>query len=186
MSAWGDLPETLEVNGTEHPINADFRDVLDLIAQLSNPDRDMSINAFVALSLFFDDFDALPETDYAEAVQVMFQFINGGDPVEEDGQRVPKTIDWERDRQMIIADVNKVAGCEIRALPFCHWWTFLGWFNGIGEGQLSTVVAIREKLRKRKKLDEWERDYCDRNRSKVYLERRYTPREEEIFDAWMV
>lgn len=186
MSAWGDLPEALEVNGKEYPINADFRDVLDLITQLSNPDRDMSINAFVALSLFFDDFDAMPEADYAEAVQVMFQFLNGGDPVEEDSQRAPKTIDWEQDRQMIIADANKVAGCEIRALPFCHWWTFLGWFNGIGEGQLSTVVAIREKLRKHKKLDEWERDYYNRNRSKVDFKQIYTAQEEEIFNDWMV
>lgn len=186
MSAWGDLPETLEVNGIEYPINADFRDVLDLVAQLSNQDREPSINVFVALSLFYEDFDTMPEADYAEAAQAMLQFVNGGDPVEDDDRPAVKTIDWEQDRQMIIADTNKVAGCEIRALEFCHWWTFLGWFNSIGEGQLSTVVAIREKLRKHKKLDEWERDYYNRNRSKVDFKQTYTPQEEEIFDAWLV
>ena len=48
---------------------------------------------------------------------------------------------------MIIADINKVAGTEVRSLSFLHWWTFLSFFHAIGEGQLSTLISIREKLR---------------------------------------
>lgn len=76
-----------------------------------------------------------------------------------------------------MADVNKVAGCEIRALPFVHWWTFLAWFGAIGEGQLSAVVAVRDKLRRGKKLEEWEREFYRRNRARVELKPRYTPEE---------
>ena len=78
---------------------------------------------------------------------------------------------------MIVADVNKVAGCEIRALPFVHWWTFLAWFGGIGEGQLATVVGIRQKLKRGKKLEPWEREYYQQHKADVDLKPRYTAEE---------
>ena len=67
----------------------------------------------------------------------------------------------------------------MRALPFCHWWTFLAWFNGIGEGQLSTVVSIREKKRKGKKLSDWEREFYQENREKVDFKLKYSAEELE-------
>ena len=78
---------------------------------------------------------------------------------------------------MIVADVNKVAGTEIRALPFLHWWTFVSYFNAIGEGQLSTLVSIREKLRKGKKLEKWDQEYYRKNKDKVDLKKRYSAEE---------
>ena len=86
-----------------------------------------------------------------------------------------EVLDWQQDLPLIVADVNKAAGCEIRALPFVHWWTFLAWFGAIGEGQLSAVVAIRDKLRRGKKLEGWEREFYQRNRARVDLKTRYTP-----------
>ena len=58
-----------------------------------------------------------------------------------------------------------------------HWWTFLSWFNAIGEGQLSTVVSIREKLQKGKKLDKWERDFYRENKQLVDMKKRYSTQE---------
>ena len=78
---------------------------------------------------------------------------------------------------MIVADINKAAGQEIRALPFLHWWSFLSWFHAIGEGQLSTVVAIRDKLAKGKKLEDWEKRFYRENRETVDLKKRYTRQE---------
>lgn len=88
-----------------------------------------------------------------------------------------KLLDWEQDAPMIVAEVNKAAGQEVRVLPFVHWWTFLGWFHAIGEGQLSTVVAIRDKLRRGKKLEQWEKDFYRENKHRVELRKRYTPEE---------
>ena len=84
-----------------------------------------------------------------------------------------------------MADINRVAGCEVRALPFLHWWTFLAYFRGIGEGQLSAVVGIREKRRKGKKLDEWERDFYRENRDMVDFKMRYTSEDDEILNEWL-
>lgn len=174
MNRW-ELPQKLDVNGHQYAINADFRDVLEVIDWLNNQNEEEQVRLYVAYQLFFDDWDSIPQCDQVEAVRQMMIFIAGG--VEDTGPSGPRLIDWEQDQGMIVADVNKVAGCEIRALPFVHWWTFLAWFSGIGEGQLATVVSIREKRRKGKKLDDWEREYYLQHKAEVDLKPRYTAEE---------
>ncbi len=78
---------------------------------------------------------------------------------------------------MIVADVNKVAGVEVRAVEFLHWWTFMAYFHAIGEGQLSTLVSIRDKLRRGKKLEKWEQEYYRKNKDKVDLKKHYSAEE---------
>ena len=73
----------------------------------------------------------------------------------------------------IVADVNRVAGREIRELEFVHWWTFLSWFHAIGEGQLSALVALRTKLARGEKLTEAERAYYAADPQKVRLQKPY-------------
>lgn len=182
MNLWS-LPDAADIGGREYAINADFRDILDIISRLNDMKQDQQIRFYVALALFYEDFRLMPDTDYQAAVEWMFDFINCGE--QPDGKKQPKTIDWEQDRAMIVADINKVAGCEIRALPFCHWWTFIAWFNGIGDGQLATVVSIREKLRKGKKLTEWEHNFYRENRAKVDFKTSYTTEEDTLLNKWM-
>ena len=86
----------------------------------------------------------------------------------------PKLLDWQQDADAIIAGVNKAAGQEIRSLPFVHWWTFLSWFHAMGEGQLSTLVTIREKLARGKRLEGWEKEFYRENKSRVDLKPRYS------------
>ena len=85
-----------------------------------------------------------------EAMEYMAEFISYG---ESEGHPGPKLIDWEQDAQLIIGDVNKVAGREVRETKYLHWWTFLSYFYGIGEGQLSTIVSIRSKKSSGRKLE---------------------------------
>ena len=177
MNGW-ELPECAEIGGVRYRINADYRDVLDIISRLAEGEYDEQTRLYVALSLFDEEFERMDEGCYEEAAQWMFRFMNGGEE-ETDTRPHPKAIDWEQDRAMIVADVNRVAGCEVRSLPFCHWWTFLAWFMGIGEGQLSTVVSIREKRRKGKKLSDWEREFYQENRGKVEFRRKYSAKELE-------
>ncbi len=53
---------------------------------------------------------------------------------------------------MIVPAVNKVAGKEIRTVPYMHWWTFFGYFMESGECLFNTVVGIRSKKAKGEKL----------------------------------
>ena len=59
MDRWS-LPEALEVRGRQYAINTDFRDVLEVIRWLNNPDEDERVRYFVSLKLFFEDWTVSP------------------------------------------------------------------------------------------------------------------------------
>lgn len=159
------LPRQAVIEGKTYAIHTDFRDILEIFSYLEDPDLPEYIRWQVALGLFYDE--PLPDAHVPKGAEYFAWFVNGG---KEDTQPPgPKLLDWERDAQMIVADVNKVAGREIRQLPYIHWWTFLSWFHGIGEGQLSTVISIRQKRAEGRKLESWEADFYRRNKTLVDL-----------------
>ncbi len=171
MNPWN-LPTSATIGGTVYPIHADFRDILEIFRHLNDPEQPEYVRWQIALALFYEG--PIPPEHTQEALDFFISFISYGSRPSSNG---PRLLDWDRDAQVILADVNKAAGTEIRALPFVHWWTFLSWFHAIGEGQLSTLISIREKLRTGKKLEPWEQDYYRKNRDTVNLSRQYTPEE---------
>lgn len=173
MDGWS-LPTSAIFGGVEHQINADFRDILEIMGYLNDPDEPEYIRWKIAIGLFYEG--EIPEEYEQEAMEYLADFISYGQ--KDDGRKpAPILLDWEQDCQLIVADVNKVAGQEIRALPFVHWWTFLAWFHAIGEGQLATIVSIRDKLRRGKKLEKWEQEFYRENKSRVDLKKRYSAEE---------
>ena len=70
-----------------------------------------------------------------------------------------KLIDWGMDSQMICSAINKVANKEVRAEPYIHWWTFMGYYSAVGESLLSTVITIRDKMVRGKKLEKHEKEF---------------------------
>lgn len=169
------LPKTAQIGGVEYSINADFRDVLEVIEYLTDVNRPEFIRWQIAISLFFKE--DIPKEHQKEAMEYMAKFISYGEDRENTG---PKLYDWTQDAQLIVGDVNKVAGTEVRALPFLHWWTFLTYFYGIGEGRLSTVVTIRKKKANHKKLEKWEQEFYYANRSLVDLKPTESEEEKKI------
>ncbi|MCI8594117.1 MAG: hypothetical protein HFF09_02535 [Oscillospiraceae bacterium] len=176
MNRWT-LPEKAKINGRLYAIHADFRDVLDILTRLNKEEADAQTRLYVALALFYEGFEAMPERDYQEAAVWLMTFLNGGE--EDKGKPGPKLLDWEQDAGLIVSGVNKVAGREVRAMPFCHWWTFLGWFSAVGEGSLATVIGIRDKRRRGKKLLDWEQEYYREHREQVDFQKHYTDEEVE-------
>ena len=172
MQLW-DLPRRCVIGGKDYAIHTDFRDILEIFSYLQDPDLPDFLRWPVALGLFYDA--PVPEADIPEAAAYFCRFVAGGR--EETSPPGPQLIDWQQDASDIICDINRVAGQEIRALPYLHWWTFLSWFHGIGEGQLSTLVAIRDKLARGKKLEGWEKEFYSRNRDRIILRKKYSASE---------
>ena len=175
MIAGWELPTAADFGGKAYPFFCDFRDILEIFSYFSDPDMPLFLKWRIALALFYRD--PIPPEWEPEAIQYLATFINGG-KTESRGNAQP-LLDWEKDCELIVADINKTAGQEIRALPFLHWWTFLSWFHAIGEGQLSTVVSIRSKLAKGKKLEGWETEFYRDNRQLVELPKRYSSEEQQ-------
>ena len=168
MNPWR-LPQTAEIGGAVYQLNTDFRDILEIMGYLDDQDKPEYLRWRIALALFYEG--DIPAEHQQEAMEYLADFISCG---ETDTKPGPKLLDWEQDAQAIVADVNKVAGKEVRAIPYLHWWTFLSYFRAIEEGQLSTLVSIRDKLRRGKKLENWEKEFYRENKSRVELKKKYS------------
>ena len=174
MDIW-QLPVQATFGGVTYRLHTDYRDILEIFSYLEDPDLPDQMKWLTAIALFYEE-QVRPE-HLQEAAQFLARFLCCGR--EERGVNQQKLLDWQQDGSLIVADVNKVAGREIRALPYLHWWTFLSYFNAIGEGQLSNVVSIRKKLRTGEKLDDWEKHFYRENKQLVELKKRYSRQELE-------
>ena len=88
-------------------------------------------------------------------------------------------MNWEQDAGLIIPAVNKVIGKEVRAIQYMHWWTFAGAYMEIGESLFSQVLSIRQKKQKHQKLEKWEQEFYQKNRSMIDLKKRYSKEEKQ-------
>lgn len=174
MNAW-ELPTTLNVGGKDYAIRTDFRAVLDILMAHNDPELDKSEKAEVMLRILFPDFDSIPPECWDEAATKAADFIDCGR--KPDGKKSPRLVDWGQDAAIIIPAVNSVAKCEVRAIPELHWWTFFGWYMSISESLFSSVLRIRQKKSKHKKLDKFEEEFYRDNRSMIDLKE---PETEEI------
>ena len=175
-----ELPRTLEVNGTEYDIRTDYRAVLRVVEAMNDPDLDDAEKALVAFKIIYEDFDELPTDDYEEAFGKLMWFINNGEDASENrGRPKQKLMDFVQDEKILIPAVNRVAGREVRDMDYLHWWTFLGYYMEVGECTFSTVMNIRSKRAKGKKLEEWEKEFFDSNRDLVVIKERESEKEKE-------
>ena len=173
---WG-LPTTVTVKGEEYPIRSDYRVILDICTALTDAELDDNARGYVCLDLFYEDFNSLPLDAYDEAIEQCFWFIRCG---EEEQKRQKKTtlVSWAQDYNYIIAPINRVAGHEIRADEYLHWWTFVGYYNEIGgDCTFAQIVRIRDKLGRGKKLDKDEQKWYRENKQIVDIKRTYTEAE---------
>lgn len=176
MSAW-ELPRSLEIGGSIFAIQSDFRAVLDILAAFNDPDFEEDERWMTCFEILFDD-PVPPELLDEAAIKAMW-FINCGQDEPENARQRPSVMDWERDGHMIIPAVNKVAGMEVRAVEYLHWWTFMGYYMEISEGLFSTVVSIRQKKAKGKKLEKWEQQFMRENKELFVKPQKLTEEEKE-------
>lgn len=178
------LPTFIEINNDRYELRTDYRYGLTVMQAFEDDNLTDSEKAFIAVKILFKDipqdipFDKL----YEKAVW----FLDCGMDAEGDCEKVKPTAplySWKQDEQMIFSAINKVAGKEIRTIDYMHWWTFIGLFNEIGEGAFSTVVSIRNKRHKHKKLEKWELDFYREHKSIIELNRHKEHRTEEEKEA---
>ena len=166
----GQLPQTLNVLNTEYEIRTDYRDVLKIIVAYNDKDLSDEEKVFVCLSRIYKDFNRMPrdKDTYMAAVKAATEFIECR---LSNDKPSPKVVNWEKDEQLIFPAINKAAGMEIRAVPYLHWWTFLGYFQGIDRDDLwGVVLTIRQKKAKGKKLEKYEREFLNANRELCSIE----------------
>ena len=174
----GQLPQTLKVCNKTYEIRSDYRNILKIITAFTDKDLSEKEKVFVCLKRMYKNLDALPKSKeaYEEAVKAAMEFIECR---LSNDRPSPKVINWEKDEQLIFPAVNKVAGMEVRSVPYMHWWTFLGYFQSIDRDDLwGAVLVIRQKKAKGKKLEKYEKEFYTANRdlcSLTFAEEKKTP-----------
>lgn len=178
-----ELPTALEVNNTMREIRSDYRAVLDVITALNDPDLTQQEKALVSIEIIFTD--EIEPSDYKEALEKIMWFIGGGETETEQTNK-PILVDWEKDFKLIIAPINKIIGCECRSIKYLHWWTFLSAYCEIGDCAFATVVNIRNKKAKGKKLDKWEQEYYRENRNVIDIKPKFSEDEKAALDFFNI
>lgn len=184
MYAW-ELPSSLEVGGEQYAIRTDYRVILDILAAMNDPeifepgmteDEKRTEQVMTMLQILYIDFDSMSPQHWQEAARKACDFIDCG--IKGDDKPKPRTMDWDQDAPIIAPEVSKAAGRDIR-IGETHWWEFFGYYMSIGEGVFKTVVSIREKRRKGKKLEKWEQEFYRNNKSLVDLKVKKEERSEQ-------
>lgn len=172
----------------------DYRMVIDCFIALNDIELNKQERIYSCLIMFYEDINSVEDvvstfnTDklLEQAVAEMFDFFNCHQ-TNAGAKNDHKLVDWEQDEQLIISAINKVANTEVRALEYLHWWTFMGYYIGIGESVLSTVVSIRDKLVKGKKLEQYEKEFRRNNPEYFIWKSKSVEQEEaekEILALW--
>ena len=165
----GQLPKTLTINGKSYRIRTDYRNILRIFEAFADKDLSDKEKMLVCLRRMFVDLSKLPYDDYKEAYEQVYWFIGCGKPEE---KRPPvRTFNWIKDEPLMFPAVNKAAGLEVRAVPYLHWWTFMGYFESIdAESLFGTVLSIRQKKARGKKLEKYEREFMQNNKALMALD----------------
>lgn len=189
MYAWK-LPTFLNVGGRDYKIRTDYRVILDILAAMNDPDifepgmsqEEMQQEKIMTmLQILYVDFENMPPRDWKEGAEKACDFIDCG--IKDDGKPKPRTMDWDQDAPLIVPAINKSVKIDVRSVKYMHWWTFFGLYMEIGESTFSTVVSIRDKKRRGKKLEKWEQEFYRNNKHLVDLKARKIERSEEEKEA---
>lgn len=172
----GLLPKTLNVSGEEYAIRSDFRIALLIFQAYSDPDLSDYDKALVCVRCLFEN---VPNC-LSSAIKAAVWFLDGGN-MPQSGQ-AHKLMDWEQDESIIFPAINKVAGYETRTVEYLHWWTFLGFFNEIGDGLFATVVSLRQKKAKGKPLEKWDKEFYREHKELIDLRTKYSEEEQAEID----
>lgn len=167
------LPYTVELEEGEFPIrnNGDFRIVLDIFAVLKDDELGEQEKTYCILFIFFgENYKNIKNIN--EASVKVLEFMNCGQPVKtKENDSEPPIMDWTKDFEIMLPSLNKTIGYDIRTPEkFTHWWTIVTASGVMGECTFMTVLQIRQKLQKNKKLEKHEKEFYKANRELIELD----------------
>ena len=175
------LPTTVTVSGIEYPVRTDYRVILEILVMLDDPDLSDGDKTEALLRMFYVN----QSPDPMAAVEAFRRFV---DPRCEDKNltsRNARLISWQQDFDLMVAPINHILGCEVRALDHLHWHTFLSAYLEIPpDSVFARVLRIREKLRQGKKLEKYEKQWYRKNADLVHLKPKFSQAEEAILSEW--
>ena len=162
-----ELPTSIEIEGKSYNIRnkGDYRTIIDCFLALDDLELSKVERVYASLIIFYEDLNDVEDItllfgdNVIEAIEKMYLFFQCNQPQIDTPTSHYKLIDWEQDAMIISSAVNQVAGKEVRAEDYIHWWTFMGYYMATRESTLNTVIGIRYKMATGKSLEKNERKF---------------------------
>lgn len=187
------LPLSVQIGKKEFAIRnkCDYRVILDVIEVLNDDDLEASEQIECALFIFYGNDElntekkvlkAIGKANLQTAINEMMNIIKVD---EDDGEMSdkPKMMDWAKDFKHIAAPISRTLGYSVRdARNYTHWYDFIGAYQEIGECFWASVVSIRNKRYKGKKLEKWEQEFYSEHKDVINIQKNLTADEQE----WLV
>ena len=160
------LPVSVEIGGTQVPVNADFRVML-RIDDLRDQGMTDAERGLESLRLFYG---ALP-VDIETATERMLWFLRCGEKEKQAvawGGKPPKPdFSFVHDAPMILAAFRDQYDIDLVSIDFLHWWEFRALFDGLRSGHLFCEVRRIRSMDLSKVKDNDQRKYY-REMQKAY------------------
>lgn len=177
------LPSSLEVQGVQLAINADWRPCVNIMRMFERQDLTDSEKILCMVEILY--VDEVPDSMVADAAEQAIWFLNMGETDEKGGQSngCGRLFSWEQDLRFIISAIEHATHKQIRSMEFYHWWEFMSGFYEIGECVFSTLIHQR-KQKKTGKQTKADREWWAENKDIAELKVELTKDEQEVLNAF--
>lgn len=139
-----ELPEAVEVGGSEYQINTDFRVAIRVLLAFESNEL---TTVEKRMAMLGNLYPVMPE-DTAEAARLAIQFLNGGKQTVEDGEAGPRVYSFGKDAELIFAAFKQTHDVDLEATEYLHWWKFLAMFMDLGaETAFCNLVSLRRRVK---------------------------------------
>lgn len=138
------LPEVVEVDGVEYPLNVNFRDAIRTILAFEDSSLTIAEKYSVLLTNLFGE--SVP-ADRSKAIALALRFLNGGEDSDEEVTNSPRLYSFEKDSNYIFAAFRQTHGIDLAAETNLHWWKFLALFMDLGSDTVFCgLIAFRRRI----------------------------------------
>lgn len=115
------FPQSVEIDGVEYPINADYRVGLDIMLAFEDNSLTAADKQMVAITLLYKEIPP----DLTKACELAVLFLNCGEEEQPDvGERPTRLYSFEKDAKYIYSAIRQTHGIDLETVSFLHWWKF--------------------------------------------------------------
>lgn len=136
------LPDTVEIDGIDYPINTDYRAALRIIMAFEDGELTDYERQVILLSGLYPE---VPQ-NLTGALEKARLFLNGGE-VSEEPITGPRVYSFSQDANFIFAAFKQTHGIDLQKENL-HWWQFLALFMDLGQDTTFCQLAgLRKRLK---------------------------------------
>lgn len=138
------LPDTVEIDGIDYPINTDYRAALRVIMAFEDDELTDYERQVILLSGLYPS----PPPNLAGALDQAQIFLNGGKASEPDDTPTgPRVYSFSKDANFIYSAFKQTHNVDLQTADL-HWWQFLALFMDLGtETTFCQLTGLRKRIK---------------------------------------